>query len=261
MDGLGMGADGELWGGEFLLADYRDYRRLGALDAVSLLGGAQAMREPWRNTLAHLLHYFDWDELAAEYASLELMQFLQHKPVSNLKVMRARQLNSPPCSSAGRLFDAVAAALGLSPERISYESQAAMMLEALAVDVPAADAYPLAVSEYDGEVCVTWKPMWSALLNDLRDHVDQRLIAARFHATVIDGLGSVGVTMCEANKLTHVVLCGGVLHNRHLNEGLQQYFSARGIDVLVPHSLPAGDGAISLGQALVASARRSVFQG
>ncbi|MFZ2405562.1 MAG: carbamoyltransferase HypF, partial [Methylobacter sp.] len=131
-DGLGMGDDGALWGGEFLLGDYRGYTRLGHFQPIALPGGTQAMREPWRNTYAQLSHYFDWQTLQQDYADLDIIKFLASKPLPMLATMIAKNLNSPPSTSCGRWFDAFAAALGLHSEQVHYEGQAAIALEILA---------------------------------------------------------------------------------------------------------------------------------
>jgi len=85
LDGLGLSDDGNIWGGEFLLADYRGFERLGSLTPVALAGGAQAMREPWRNTLCHLLRVMNWEELEKNYGHLQLLSLLKQKPVSNIQ--------------------------------------------------------------------------------------------------------------------------------------------------------------------------------
>jgi hydrogenase maturation protein HypF len=131
LDGLGFGDDGSLWGGEFLLADYYGSQRLASFKAVALVGGSQAMREPWRNTYSHLLAVMDWQELVAGYDDLELLSFLKKKPIATLNTMLNKQLNSPLASSVGRLFDAVAAAIGVCRDKVFYEGQAAIELEAL----------------------------------------------------------------------------------------------------------------------------------
>jgi hydrogenase maturation protein HypF len=134
LDGLGLGEDGALWGGEVLAGDYRAARRIDGLAAVPLIGGAAAMREPWRNLLAQLRYAFgeDWRGRARPV--------LAHLPGDDrlrlAESMMASGTNCPPCSSAGRLFDAVAAALGLHGARQSFEGQAAMALEALARPLP-----------------------------------------------------------------------------------------------------------------------------
>ncbi len=135
LDGLGYGGDdapgGTIWGGEFLSADYRGYERLGTFKPVAMPGGAQAVREPWRNLYAHLMAGMGWAQLSAEFSELELHQRLAVRPRATLDAMIRNGINSPLASSCGRLFDAVAAALGISFERQAYEGEAAAKLEAL----------------------------------------------------------------------------------------------------------------------------------
>ncbi len=132
MDGLGYGENSELWGGEFFLADYRHCRRLATLRPIALLGGAQAMREPWRNTYAHLMACIGWPELVQRHGALDLVRRLDAKPRALLDGMLRGGVNSAPASSCGRLFDAVAAACGQCFERSDYEGEAAITFEALA---------------------------------------------------------------------------------------------------------------------------------
>jgi hydrogenase maturation protein HypF len=121
LDGLGVGDGGALWGGEFLLADYRGSDRIGTFEPVALIGGDQAAREPWRNLYAHLVAGMGWAELAANFSDLELYRRLAVKPRANLDRMLEIGLNVPRASSCGRLFDAVAAAVGVTFERQAYE--------------------------------------------------------------------------------------------------------------------------------------------
>ena len=113
LDGLGFGDDNRLWGGEFLLADYTTSVRLGRLQPIAMLGGAQAIKEPWRNTYAHLLNAMSWQGFAQRYGDLELCRYLRGKPLEAFAQMLNRGINSPLASSCGRLFDAVAAAVDL----------------------------------------------------------------------------------------------------------------------------------------------------
>ena len=132
MDGLGFGDDGSIWGGEFLLADYLGYERLARLKPVAMPGGERAVREPWRNLYAHLDAAIGWPEVRERYPDLELGAFLNARPLAMLDAMIERGINSPLASSCGRLFDAVAAALGVCRDCQTYEGEAAARLEALA---------------------------------------------------------------------------------------------------------------------------------
>ena len=131
LDGLGWGDDGTLWGGEFLLADYRRYERLGTFRPVAMLGGAQAAREPWRNLYAHLVAEMGWAKFATNFSELDLYADLSGRPRTILDWMVRNGVNTPKASSCGRLFDAVAAALNICRERQGYEGEAAARLEAM----------------------------------------------------------------------------------------------------------------------------------
>ncbi len=149
LDGLGWGDDSTIWGGEFLHGDYRGCRRLACLKPVAMPGGAQAVREPWRNAYAQITAAIGWPRFMATYGKTELARDLSARPVAVLDQMIARGVNAPWSSSCGRLFDAVAAAAGLCRDKVQYEGQAAMMLEA-AADTAAMDddgrAYPFAIT-------------------------------------------------------------------------------------------------------------------
>ncbi len=177
LDGLGYGDDGTLWGGEFLIADYLGYTRLGRFKPVAMPGGARAAREPWRNTFAHLDGAFGWERCLRDHPGLELVRFLETRPAAALSAMIRNNINSPPASSCGRLFDAVAAALGICRERASYEGQAAIELEACVDEqILERDAgYPFAIDLAPCDLpsstpaTLDSKPMWETLLRDLAD--------------------------------------------------------------------------------------------
>ncbi len=257
LDGLGLSESGELWGGEFLLADYRSYRRLAAFAPVPLIGGAKAMREPWRNALAHLHAFLGWDNVARRHDGLDLVKRLRQKPVALALQMMERGLNAPLSSSAGRLFDAVAAALGVCFDTTSYEGQAAIELEALAgpAMARAGDGYRGAYIEGD-PARLDWTPLWRELLDDLAAGADAPIIAAKFHAGLAATLAETTARLASRHGCNIVVLCGGVFHNKLLLEGVTERVSAADLQALSPAQFPAGDGAISLGQAVIAAARR-----
>lgn len=266
LDGLGYGDGGELWGGEFLLADYRRYTRMATFKPVAMLGGARAMHEPWRNTYAQLMAEMGWSRFAMNYEELDLFRFLDTKPRALLEQMRTGGVNSPLASSCGRLFDAVAAAAGVCRERALYEGQAAVEFEAL-VDVPTlfeeddALAYPLAIPRLRGSNLpyVEPLPMWQAMLGDLILRTPVPVIAARFHK----GLAIVIARMVEklsryesgADPIRAVCLSGGVFQNGVLFEQVSSRLRGLGFTVLSPAQLPANDGGLSLGQAAIGAAR------
>ena len=260
LDGLGFGDDGTIWGGEFLLADYRDYRRLARLKPVAMPGGVQAIRQPWRNLYAHLTEAIGWAELTAKFSGLDLYEQLHGKRRVILDAMIAKHLNSPLASSCGRLFDAVAAALGVCSEQQVYEGEAAIRLEALAASaaLPAGDVgYPFSVSCLpDALMELDPTPMWTALLCDLMRDIPPSVAALRFHR----GLSTVLVE--GAQQLAHrgtprfetVALSGGCFQNRILFESVAAQLRHLGLVVLTHAQAPANDGGLSLGQAAIAAA-------
>ena len=253
LDGLGYAEGGEIWGGEFLLADYRRFERVGHFQPAAMLGGAQAMREPWRNTYAHLSACLGWEQVSGRYADLDIVRYLADKPLEMLNKMIDRGLNSPMASSAGRLFDAVAAALGVCRDAAAYEGQAAIELEGLAASCFAAESGSGYGFRWQ-EGVLYWEPLWEALLADVRAGVATEVVAARFHHTLATAVACAAGDLCERYGVERVVLNGGVLQNRLLLERTSVLLQERGLTVLAPSLLPANDGGLSLGQAVIAAA-------
>ncbi|EGW20968.1 carbamoyltransferase HypF [Methylobacter tundripaludum] len=257
-DGLGLGDDGALWGGEFLLGDYRGYTRLGHFQPIALPGGTQAMREPWRNTYAQFSYYFDWETLQRDFADLDIIKFLASKPLAMLTTMISKNLNSPPSTSCGRWFDAFAATLGLHSEQVHYEGQAAIALEILATPLFADEqAYPQAWAiDRSGELSVlSWQGLWLAVLADLKRGADKARIAARIHHSLIAATVELLSELSRQTGIDRIVLSGGVFQNRLLLEGVSGELRRYGKTVLSPQRYPMNDGGLALGQAVIAAAR------
>ncbi len=275
LDGLGYGEDGRLWGGEFLLADYRGFRRLGTFKPVAMIGGEQAIYQPWRNTYAQLMAAFNWNDLQQEYGDLDLVKFLEQKPHLLLNQLVEKEINSPLASSAGRLFDAVAAALGICRESCSYEGQAAIELEAI-VDKDSLNndeempGYPFTIGKLDLKqtlseeqlLYIEPKPMWQALLEDLKQNQPKPRIAAKFHQGLVNAIATMVNHLNHYNSSNQVVLTGGVFQNRILLEQVSIRLEAMGISVLTHSLVPPNDGGLSLGQAVITAAQlRGVGEG
>ena len=259
LDGLGYGEDGTLWGGEFLLADYRGYQRVGHFKPVAMPGGTQAILQPWRNTWAHL-HALGWSEVSTCFADLELIQYLQQQPLATLETMLTRGLNSPLSSSCGRLFDAVAAALNCSRDGISYEGQAAIELEALtpACLLNIVPAYPFGL-EKNAAGC--WEidpaPLWFELLKDLQTGYCREAIAAQFHQGLIHSISELAQRLwVEYSEIQAVALSGGVFQNAILFNGISQRLQGLGQQMLTHQHVPTNDGGIALGQAVIGAIRQ-----
>jgi hydrogenase maturation protein HypF len=256
LDGLGYGDDGQLWGGEFLVANYQGFRRVACFEPMAMLGGSQATRQPWRNTYAWLVNSLGWDTLTNKFGDLELVQFLAAQPRPILDQMLATGLRSPLASSAGRLFDAIAAAVGCCRNAASYEGQGAIELEALMSSDMACDhPYPLAVKAEGQLQVLSAAPLWPQLLQDLRQGVDQSLLAARFHYGLADAISHLAIKLTHQHRLSQVMLSGGVFQNKVLLTSVQAQLHQAGLTVLTPHEVPPNDGGISLGQIAIAAAR------
>lgn len=250
-DGTGFGEDGSLWGGEFLQVDYCQSVKLAGLLPVPLIGGSQAIREPWRNLFAQL----ETRQPGGEWT--EYWPALSKRPLATLRAMLSRQLNCPLSSSAGRLFDAVAAALSCSFASISYEGQAAIELESLARQCSTEVAgYPFDCQQIDGRWQLNPAPMWHALLVDLQAGRPLAEIAMAFQLGLADQSAELADRLATAQGIKTVVLSGGVIQNLCLQQRLVCQLQVLGYQVWVPQQLPANDGGIAFGQALVAAARQ-----
>ncbi|MGF1510898.1 MAG: carbamoyltransferase HypF [Myxococcota bacterium] len=260
-DGLGMGSDDELWGGEFMLADYRSYQRVGTFKPVALLGGDAAARQPWRNLYAHLRAEQSWGELLTNFGDLPVVQDLAARS-QPLEAVLASAALSPRSSSCGRLFDAVAHAVGIAPDHLLYEGQAAIELEALvgSGEIDAAlglERYPIGIPKLDnGLPYLEFLGLWRAILGDLHTGTAASTIAARFHVALAEAM--VRLADMVGRRHGHVrtaVLGGGCFQNRILLSLVVEGLRKAGFRVLFPERFPAHDGGLSLGQAAIAAAR------
>ncbi|MEH2395331.1 MAG: carbamoyltransferase HypF [Nostoc sp.] len=260
LDGLGYGDDGTLQGGEFILADYRKFRRLATFKPVVMIGAEQAIYQPWRNTYAQLISANLWNDCQQQYSDLEIVKFLNKKPLKLFNQLMEKGINSPPASSVGRLFDAVAAAIGICRDECSYEGQAAIAMEAI-VDVNSLNndketpIYPFNFIFSDRIYCIDPRPMWQALLNDLQQQIPEPVMAAKFHKGLANAIVEMVKHLCEENLINQVVLTGGVFQNCILLEQVTKRLQTLGIKVLTHSLVPANDGGLSLGQAVIAAAQ------
>jgi hydrogenase maturation protein HypF len=257
LDGLGLGDDGTLWGGEFLRADYTEYHRLAHFSPVPMPGGDTATREPWRNAYAHITRAMGWEAAEQHFSNAPLITFLRTKPLHILDIMMKRGLNAPEASSAGRLFDAVAATIGVCRKKVSYEGQAAIQLEALAalaMGEAGKTAYAFDIVE-GSPLRFGFASLWQALLTDVSIGIPAPVIAARFHLGLIAAVSKLTLRLAKEHDLQKVILTGGVFQNRLLGEGVLEALGNAGLSSFVPSTVPANDGGIALGQALIAAAR------
>jgi len=244
-DGTGYGTDGTIWGGEFLVADLARFERAGHLACVPMPGGAAAIRQPWRMAAA----YLDAAYLGDPPDGLDVARRNQRLWPGVLTIAR-RGINSPLTSSAGRLFDAVAALLGVR-DAINYEGQAAVELEQLA-DPGEQSAYRTSIStSYPFKIF--GHELVRAVVEDLAAGIAPEVIAARFHNGVAGLITDCCLLLRERHGLAAVALSGGVFQNLLLTHATVAQLEQRGFSVLVHSRVPCNDGGISLGQAVVAA--------
>lgn len=248
-DGTGCGPAGDLWGGEILLADLAQFRRLGHLRPIALPGGEAAIREPWRLAVAALLD-------AERPDGLDLLARIEPRRLDLVRRLIEIRFAAPLATGAGRWFDAVSALCGVR-DTIGYEGQAAIELEAaaLAADGDAPGAYPFVLSR-DAPFQADLRPTVGAIVDDRRAGAPVGLVASRFHSTlarvILEGCAeSRSRTGCDT-----VALSGGCFQNRLLTERAQRGLEDHGFRVLVHRRVPPNDGGVSLGQAAVAAFRR-----
>jgi hydrogenase maturation protein HypF len=251
LDGTGYGTDGRIWGGEVLLADYLDFERAAHLAYVPLPGGAAAIREPWRMAVSHLWASFGPDLLKLP---IPLFRHIPQTRVLTVLQMMERQVNSPLTSSCGRLFDAVAALINLRHE-VNYEAQAAVELEMCRDEAAAGQPYPFGLSEAGDLLQIDSRPLFRAIVEDLLRGAAAGEISQRFHDGLVEALATIARILRKRTSLNTVCLSGGTFQNACLANGLEHQLQSEGFEVYTHSQVPAGDGGISLGQAVVAAHR------
>ncbi|MBN1388946.1 MAG: carbamoyltransferase HypF [Bacteroidales bacterium] len=247
MDGVGLGNDGKIWGGEILIADLCDFNRIIHFDYVPVAGGDYASQEPWRSGLSWLIKYADEDAISDD---LPLIKNTGHEKFKLYTEIVEKEINTSYYSSAGRLFDAVAAITGLS-HTSKFHSEAPMRLEA-AIQKGITTNYGY---DINGEIISFGKTI-REIVHDLKSGISPGEISARFHNTVaraiVDGITYVS----EISAITDIVLSGGSFQNRYLTEKIISELSSKKFYVYYHHNIPMNDGGLALGQVAVAAARR-----
>jgi hydrogenase maturation protein HypF len=251
LDGTGYGTDGAVWGGEVLLATYADFQRAAHLDYVPMPGGAAAIAEPWRMAVSYLHKHFGealWD------LEIPFVRELDRRQVAVLVRMLERGVNSPLTSSCGRLFDAVSALAGVR-KRVNYEAQAAIEFEAAIAGEGEGAGYPFEIRPEGSGWIIDTRPLFAAVVNDLKCGVPVGIISRRFHEGFVDVLARVARLIHAKTGLDNICLSGGSFQNVFLLEHLKRRLEAEGLNVFTHSEVPCGDGGLSLGQALVAAYR------
>jgi hydrogenase maturation protein HypF len=254
LDGTGYGTDGRIWGGEFLVADLTGFERVGHIRYIPLPGGDAAIRHPYRVALSHL-HAAGVEDLGD--TARAMFGDVPAEEMDLVVQQIEKGVNSIDTSSAGRLFDAASAILGVCHE-ISYEAQAAIELESLLGDARGArgaGAYPYDIAEEDETLIVDPSRTVRALAESAMRGDPRGRSASQFHETVVAFCREVCGRVAAARGIETVALSGGVFQNRYLLKRLSEVLASDGLTVLVNREVPMNDGGVSLGQAIVASER------
>jgi hydrogenase maturation protein HypF len=259
-DGAGYGGDGQVWGGEFLIASYRQFSRFAHLQPFRLPGGEAAMRNPTRSAASIL-----WELIGEEMLRLPLPSWnVTNDQRAQLATLLRSGIASPWTTSMGRLFDAVASLTGLC-RQTSFEGQAAMAVQFAAEQEAEAggatvEGYPMDLAPSDGleaKWIVDWRPMINALLNDLRIGHRPELIATRFHVGLVNGI----VRVAQVAGLPRVALTGGCFQNQLLLSLVRRRLEEAGFTVYSHALVPPNDGGLSLGQTVVAAHQLGMAKG
>jgi len=255
-DGTGYGTDGNLWGGEFLIAGIEGFERAGQFQYVSLPGGEAAIKEPWRTAVSFIMsaagdksrEYFDMIGFSEKYGK-DLLEKI-------MTVASSREL-SPLASGAGRLFDAVSALLGLC-DRNTFEGEAAMTLESFTRE-GIEEEYPVEFMRGKGYTIVSFNPAIIAMIDDMSQAAGNNIIATKFHNTVCSTIRSMVRYLNNHYKITKVALSGGTFQNLYLLNRTVRLLASDGMQVFINQKVPCNDGGISLGQVYLVRERLKKF--
>jgi hydrogenase maturation protein HypF len=248
-DGTGYGTDGTIWGGEFLLAREDGFERVAHLRTFRLPGGEAAIRQPRRSALGAL--YEMGGLKALEQSDLAPLRDFPESELAVIRQMLVKDLHSPTTSSAGRLFDAVAALAGIR-QQSTFEGQSAMELE-FAVHSCVGESYDFEIKSTAPSI-IDWRPMLEQVVREVREGVEAGIIAAKFHNTLVEMIVDVARHVGQ----TRVVLSGGCFQNRYLTERTVQRLLESGFRPYWHQRVPTNDGGIALGQIVDASRRASL---
>jgi len=248
-DGTGYGTDGNIWGGEILIAEAGGFVRAAHPEYVLMPGSAAAVRAPWRMAVSYL-----YDTFGESFWNLDLpvLKEIDENKVKFIIEMIRKRVNTPCTSSIGRLFDGIAGIMGIR-NHVSFEGQAAMELEMLAEENAGA------IYDYDritGDVSkILLHPIVRGVVRDMEKGCRLSEISGKFHKTLICLFSEQCEIIRKENGLNRAALSGGVFQNSILLNGLTKELSGRGFEVFTNTRVPVNDGGISLGQAAVAAAR------
>ena len=246
LDGTGYGDDGRIWGSEFMVCDFNDYKRITHFEYMSMPGGDMVTREPWRMAISLLYNTYGWDFHRPDPGFLRNID--KHQVDMLCRAMDAG-INNPLSSGAGRLFDGVSAMISLCTHS-RFHAEAPMRLESVA-DERVTEAYPF----HSGQT-ISFRPTIECIIRDLEHNQPVSVISARFHNTIVDVIEQTVRRISTGYGLYKVVLSGGTFQNKYICERLETRLLQAGLRVFYHGSVPANDGGIALGQLMIAAAKR-----
>jgi len=248
-DGTGYGDDGTVWGGEFLAVSDTGFSRVAHLRTFKLPGGEKAITEPWRTVAGILYEIFGEDIFGRDSILPGLIPSNIRTEV--LKKMLTGNINAPITSSAGRLFDAVSALIGLC-RRSTFEGQPAMLLEYAADHYKTEEGYNLEINKEKSPYIIDWQPIMMQILDDIKESVSPGIIAAKFHNSLAQSITEI----CGLVNIKNIVLSGGCFQNRYLTEKTIQCLRNSGLIPYWHNVVPTNDGGLCLGQIYAAARKR-----
>jgi hydrogenase maturation protein HypF len=242
-DGTGLGDDNRIWGSEFLICDLKDYKRISHFDYIPMSGGDKATEEPWRMALSYLYKFYGKD-----FKKFDLPFLKKVEPASIELLCDAidKKINCPLTSGAGRLFDAVAALLNITPYS-KFHAEAPMRLEAI-IDNKITTSYPFSTGK-----TISFEESFDCIIRDILQSVPLSVISAKFHNSIISVIIKVAESIRETHHLNKIVLSGGSFQNKYLLSKLEVLLPKHGFDVFTHSIIPTNDGGIALGQLVIAA--------
>lgn len=251
LDGVGYGDDGKIWGGEFFVCDLADYDRVTYFDYAKMPGGDKATKHPWRMALSYLHKVYG--KSVRDYLELDFLKDVPEFEINLILDMLEKNINTPLTSSTGRLFDAMSALLNICT-KASFHAEAPMRLEAECL-ADLDDHF-----EYDIQESICLDAMFEEVVMSLNKGIDRRILATKFHNTIINIIFAFAKKMRAERGLDKVVLSGGSFQNRYILERTENLLIENGFKVYSHLETPANDGSLSLGQLVIAAKKRELGQ-
>lgn len=246
-DGTGLGDDNNIWGGEFLICDLKNYQRFSHFDYIPMPGGDKVSDEPWRMAVSHLYQYF-----GTGFIDLGLPFLKNTNPASLAMLCQAidKKINTPLTSSSGRLFDSVAALINLCPVS-KFHAEAPMRLESV-IDKSVEQAYSFEIND-----TIKFEATFKAILKDIKNNIPVSVISAKFHNTIIAVVVEMVNRMKTESGINKVIFSGGTFQNKYLLERVETKLTNQGFNVVSHKKVPTNDGGIALGQLVIAAANNA----